>query len=148
LKRENAFWDSSALVPLFVHEAATPVARRWARAYAVVAWWGSRVEVHSAICRLFRNKQINNKEKYGAVARLKTLRETWREILPADELREAAEELLEKHALRTADSFQLAAALVWSGRKPAKRVFLCADERLLEAARAEGFSVLALGNGR
>jgi uncharacterized protein len=144
VKREIAFWDSSALVPLFAHEAASPAARRWARAYDVVAWWGSRVEIHSAICRLFRNKQINNKEKQSAVARLKTLRETWREILPADKLRDAAEELLEKHVLRAADSFQLAAALVWCAGRPAKRVFLCADERLLQAARAEGFEIVAL----
>jgi hypothetical protein len=36
------------------------------------------VEIHSAICRLFRNDQINNQEKHRAVARLKSLRETWR----------------------------------------------------------------------
>jgi uncharacterized protein len=143
VKREAAFWDANALVPLFVPEAASRMARQWARRYEVVAWWGSRVEIHSAICRLFRSNAIDNKEREGAVARLKIVRETWREILPADELRDSAERLMDKHPLRSADSMQLAAALAWCGGRPAKRSFLCADERLMRAAQTEGFSVIA-----
>lgn len=144
MNREAAFWDASALVPLFVPEAGSRLARQWARRCSVVAWWGTRVEVYGAICRLFRNKDIDSQERQAAVARLGVLRQTWQEILAEEELRESAEQLLEKYALRAADSFQLAAALVWCRGRAAKRVFLCGDARLSEAARAEGFAVVGL----
>jgi uncharacterized protein len=146
MKRENAFWDASALLPLIVHEAASRRVRQLIRTHDVVAWWGSRVEIYSAIFRLLRNKQITNQEKEVALERLQSVRETWREMLPTDPLRDSAEALLGKHALRAADSFQLAAALVWCGGLPARRVFLCADERLTRAAREEGFRAVELPN--
>ena len=65
--------------------------------------------------------------------RLQLLRASWSEILPTEEVRDLAEALLIKHSLRAADSFQLAAALVWCGGKPRKRPFICFDVRLAEA---------------
>jgi hypothetical protein len=121
------------------------MARQWARRYSVMAWWGTRVEVYGAICRLFRNKDIDRQERQTAVSRLGILRQTWQEILADEELRESAERLLGKYALRAGDSFQLAAALVWCRGRTAKGVFLCGDERLSKAARAEGFAVVGLG---
>jgi predicted nucleic acid-binding protein len=50
--------------------------------------------------------------------------------------------LLEARELRAADSLQLAAALVWCQQRPARRNFVCADERLAKAAEAEGFSII------
>jgi hypothetical protein len=41
--------------------------------------------------------------------------------------------------LRTADSFQLAAALEWCDDAPQARVFLTADQKLREAAVLTGF---------
>jgi len=73
------------------------------------------------------------------------LTKSWREILPGEELRESTGLLLEKHALKAGDSLQLAAALVWCGGRAARRVFLSADEKLSEAARAEGFAVVEIG---
>ena len=45
------------------------------------------------------------------------------------------------HALRAADAFQLAAALVACRDPPAGHSFLSGDARLLHAARLEGFEV-------
>ena len=39
-----------------------------------------------------------------------------------------------------ADALQLAAALVWCNRRPARRHFICLDRKLRMAARAEGFT--------
>lgn len=100
--------------------------------------------MYSTICRLHRAKEINDRERFGATTRLNMLKDAWDEILPADGLRNSAERLLEKHVLGAADSLQLAAALVWCGGRPAKRVFLSGDERLSVAARVEGFAVLEL----
>lgn len=142
MKSEAGFWDSSALVPLCVHEAASRFARQQLRRYAPVVWWGSSVEVYSALCRLYRGKEITEKEWQGAAARLQIYKKGWSEILPGDDLRELAEELLGKYALRAADSFQLAAALTWCGQHPARRAFLCGDHRLSRAAGAMGFAVI------
>jgi predicted nucleic acid-binding protein len=144
VKRTTAFWDASALVPLCIHDAASRHAQSHLRKFAPVVWWGSLVEVHSAICRLHRGQEITDLDKQGAVARLRLLSHGWREILPGDELRELATLSLEKYFLRAADSLQLAASLIWCERRPSKRTFICGDERLVEAAKSAGFSVLSL----
>ena len=144
MKKTSAFWDASALVPLCVHEVASRQARSYLRKFAPVVWWGSLVEVHSGICRLHREKQITEPDKQGALARLRLLCNGWKEILPIDQVRESATQLLDNYALRAADSLQLAASLIWCERHPAKRMFICGDERLSEAARAVGFSVVKL----
>lgn len=70
--------------------------------------------------------------------------ESWGEIEPADAVRERACELLERSALRAADALHLAAAIEWSNGKTRNRIFVTDDLRLAEAARAAGFTVLAL----
>ena len=144
MKKTTAFWDASALVPLCIHEVASHQARSCLRKFAPVAWWGSLVEVHSGICRLHREKQITDLDKQGALARLRLLSNGWKEILPIDQVRESATQLLDNYVLRAADSLQLAASLIWCGRHPAKRMFICGDERLSQAASAVGFSVVKL----
>ena len=144
MKREGAFWDASALVPICVHEAGSRFARQQLRRFATVVWWGSGIEVYSAICRLHRRRYITEQEKREAAGILSRLKQFWNEVQPSDELQLSAHQMLDKHALRAGDSMQLAAALVWCVGRPAKRVFLCADERLSEAARAEGFEVVEL----
>jgi predicted nucleic acid-binding protein len=144
VKKTAAFWDASAIVPLCIHEAASPQAQIYLRKFALVIWWGSLVEVYSAICRLHRAKAISDADKQGAVIRLRLLSRGCREVLPDDELRDSAMESLDKYSLRSADSFQLAASLVWCQHHPSKRSFICGDRRLAKAAYAAGFSVLGL----
>jgi predicted nucleic acid-binding protein len=50
--------------------------------------------------------------------------------------------LLAVHALRAADAFQLAAALLWSRGDTGAHTVVSFDERLREAGRREGFQVL------
>ncbi len=109
-----------------------------------MVWWGSLVEIHSAICRLYRDMEITDLEKQGAAARLRLLSRGWREILPDDQVRDLATQLLDKHPLRAADGLQLAASLIWCELGPSRRSFICGDQRLAEAAGAAGFSVLEL----
>jgi predicted nucleic acid-binding protein len=144
VKKAIAFWDSSALVPLCIHEAASRQAQLYIRKFAPVVWWGSLVEVHSAICRLHRKKEITDTNKQGAVARLRLLSRGWREVLPDDQLRDLAIESLDKYALRAADGLQLAASLIWCQQRPSRRRFICGDRRLAQAAGSVGFSVLEL----
>lgn len=142
MKQVTAFWDASAIVPLCVHETASRTAQSQLRKFSPVVWWGSVVEIHSAICRLHRQKQITDAGKQGAMARLQLLNRGWKEILPGDQLRELAQELLDEYSLRAADSLQLAASLIWCGQRPSRRNFSCGDQRLSHAARSLGFSVI------
>ena len=63
-------------------------------------------------CRLYRDKELSDVYKQGAVTRLRLLNRAWREILPEDQIRDLATQLLDKHSLRAADSLQLAASLI------------------------------------
>jgi len=144
VKKTTAFWDASALVPLCIHEAASGHAQSHLKRFAPVVWWGSLVEVHCAICRLHREKQITDLDKEGAAARLQLLSRGWREILPGDQARELATQLLDKYSLRAAESVQLAASLIWCEQRPSRSTFICGDRRLAEAAESSGFSVLEL----
>jgi hypothetical protein len=56
-------------------------------------------------------------------------------------VRQRAERLLSLHTLRTADAFQLAAALIWSQEMPRGLEFVCLDNNLRESALKEGFSM-------
>jgi hypothetical protein len=87
---------------------------------------------------------ISEAEWSEGAARLAALGQAWREVLPGDDVRSVARELLKRHPLRAGDSLQLAAALVWCGGKPESRKFLCGDRRLSEAAKAEGFDVIEI----
>lgn len=148
MKKATAFWDASALVPLCIQEAASPNAELRLREFAPVVWWGSLVEISSAICGLRRREEITEVEKQGAASRLQLLSNGWSEILPDDEVRSLAPQLLDTNALRAADSLQLAAALVWCGQRPAKRSFICGDRRLSKAASLAGFSVIEISAAR
>ena len=144
MKKTAAFWDASALVPLCVHEAASRQAQSHLRRFAPVVWWGSLIEVYSAICRLHRDREISDLDKQGALARLALLDRGWREVLPNDQVRDLAKQSLYKYSLRAADSLQLAASLIWCEQRPSRRNFICGHHRLALAADSAGFSVLEL----
>jgi len=67
------------------------------------------------------------------------LEDRWLVIQPSQALRAKAGKLVESYDLRAADAFQLAAALQWCEDTPHERVFLTADDRLLQAATLNGF---------
>lgn len=144
MKSTTAFWDASALVPLCVQESASRFAGSQLRKFLPVVWWGSLVEVQSAICGLRREEELSENGMQGALARLHLLSRGWKEIIPGDSLRELALQLLGEYPLRTADSLQLAASLTWCDSRPSKRIFVCGDNKLSRAAKSSGFSVIEL----
>jgi len=142
VKKTPAFWDSSAIVPLCTNQATSPQAQVCYRRFSVVVWWSAVVEVRSAISRLHRNQQISDRDRQGAITRLRLISSGWREVIPDDKLRDLAVDALGKHSLSAADALQLAAALTWCWQRPFRRNFITADQRLAEAARSVGFSVV------
>ena len=140
------FWDSSALLPLIVEEARSSRCRALRRAdRALVVWALSRTEIVSALCRLAHEGQLGKAEVGVAIRRLYSLARTWSEVEALEPTRERAERALGVHVLTAADAMQLGAALLAARDRPKGRAFVTADERLADAARAEGFDVIVPG---
>ncbi len=135
------FWDSSALVPLLVPEAMSRSLQGLYKTDPVmVAWWATEIECTSAIARRQRLGQLREAIVIEAFVRLSALRAGWHEVEPGEDVREAAKRLVRVHDLRTADALQLAAALFVAEARPSTLEFVSLDDRLVAAARREGFS--------
>jgi len=137
-----AFWDTSALLPLCAQQPSSRIFRRLVAEHRrIVVWWGTAVEIRSALARLQREKTVTRNGLAQALERFNVLRRSWSEVLPTERLRNLAEILPERHGVRAHDAFQLAAALIWCNEKPRRRPFVCLDRKLAASAEAVGFSV-------
>jgi predicted nucleic acid-binding protein len=143
------FWDSSALVPLIVSEAATPaVLAELAADSEVLVWWGTPVECVSAISRREREGDLEPEQTSIALRRLAAVQAAWSEVQPSDRVRATAIRVLRTHPLRGTDSLQLAAALAAAEDHPATLPLVTFDDRLADAAEREGFPIVRPGQGR
>jgi predicted nucleic acid-binding protein len=138
------FWDASAITPLVSEEPTRKHLLELLDEDAdIIAWWGTPVDVASAVARREREGLLTADEAAAALGIARDLSHNWHEIAPSDALRRTAERLLRVHPLRATDSLQLAAALIAADHDPNSLPFVCLDARLAGAAQREGFSVLA-----
>ena len=136
------FWDASAVVALLADESGQVWARRELEEDpAMAVWWGTRVECVSAIARRERDRSTDTPSTRAALAQLRKLASEWHEVEPTEAVRNAAERTLRVHVLRTADAFQLAAALIAAAEDPSSLDFVSLDERLKDAAAREGLRI-------
>lgn len=137
------FWDASAVVPLLVRESQTQTTLALLRTDSVmVVWWQTRSECVSALRRKARDGDLTPLEYAQVRVRLHQLETAWTEMQPVSKVRALAETLLHRHfLLRTADAFQLAAAMRWRGGNLRGADFVCLDGRLRDAAMDEGFTL-------
>jgi hypothetical protein len=137
------YWDSSALIPLLVEQAASAGLRRVARDDpAVITWWATPVECASALGRLARDDLLTPHATAAAMARLRTAITMWTELAPSPDVKEQAIRLTRVHPLRAADALQLAAAIVAANFQPRSLEFVTLDMRQARAAEAEGFPLV------
>ena len=135
------FWDSSALVPLLIEEPRSSDARRLLKGSPILVSWFARVEIGSALTRLWREQRTDEAGLQSDLAELATLAACWIEVPPRDDLRQTAMRLLREHPLRSLDALQLASAWLASEGRPETLDFVCFDARLASAAQREGFRV-------
>jgi predicted nucleic acid-binding protein len=136
------FWDTSAIIPLLADEPTREgLLALLEEDPQIIAWWGTSVEVASALARRERENSISAAEVEAALSAMRHLADGWHEILPSDAVRRTAERLLRAHPLRAADSLQLAAALIAANHDATTLELVCLDARLASAARREGFKV-------
>jgi predicted nucleic acid-binding protein len=137
------FWDTSAIVPTFLAEAASPIMRRLtAEDPEMAVWWATPVECLAAISRRERSGGLPREEAVQALSGLSDLAAAWVEVPPTEALRDAARRIVRVHDVRTADALQIAAATAISDQRPERLELVTLDERLALAARREGFPVL------
>jgi predicted nucleic acid-binding protein len=108
---------------------------------AIVVWWATQVECVSAVARVERDGGGDPQSVEESLARLAKLARAWVEIEPSDHVRTTAQRLLRVHPLRAADALQLAAAVAAAEGHMSSLSFVSLDQRLVDAARREGFPV-------
>jgi uncharacterized protein len=137
------FWDSSALVPLFVAELSSDAVRQeFERDPELVVWWGTELECVSTLARQERDGDLTAASFADALRRLDALAGAWREVQPVGRVRQIATRLLRVHPLRAAEALQLGAAIVASEEQPATLPFVTLDKRLARAGEREGFAII------
>jgi uncharacterized protein len=138
----DAFWDASALVPLCVEQIPhTTKSQSLLEKYAISAWWGTQVEIVSALTRLLRAGALTHPEFIRSRTEMRRISDNWQAVTPSDRVAMLAQDLLERHPLRAGDALQLAAAMVWCEESPKGEVFITTDRRLAEAAAQLGFAL-------
>lgn len=139
---EFAFWDSSSIVPVCVHQRASTRAKELTIHYGMIVSWFAPVEIRGSFARLLRTNEITPNDQVQAVVLLNHLPSEWREVMPSEAMRERAEGFVDRFPLRAADALQLASAWTWCLGHPRSRPFISGDRQLLEAARQLGFNVI------
>jgi uncharacterized protein len=137
------FWDTSALVPLFVSEAASETMRQLYRGDSQVAVaWTASMECTSACVRQHREGRFTDAHLTQLLARLESFERSWNLVEPSGDVRVGARRLVARHGLRAGDAIQLASAMATIESGSAAPQFVCLDRRLMLAATAEGLRVV------
>jgi len=134
------FWDTSALLPLFVEEPATESCAALLSAdSSVIVWEGTSVELLSALSR-YRRHSSGFDDLWPSV-RHEILQRwgSWSRVADLAKASLRAQRLVNVHPLKAGDAFQLAAALVACEDQPQRLHFVTRDGTLATAARLEGF---------
>jgi len=141
MSQPDAYWDSSALIPLCVPQPQSIRAIELYKSFNVVTWWVTKVEMISGLTRLERMGQISRDQFLLGKQLAWEIEQDWVPVRSSAGIAPLACALLEAHPLRAADALQLSAAFEACGHEPPGYVFVTADQRQAEAARRSGFLV-------
>lgn len=137
------YWDTSALVPLFLTEAGSAQVRQISREdKRVTTWLWTRTELVSAIERRAREGSLSQADRLNMLNWIASVSAGWDEVSDILAVSAQANLLLARHPLRAADAGQLAAAMIVRKKLDEQLKFVCLDNRLSSAAEKEGFHVL------
>jgi predicted nucleic acid-binding protein len=134
------YFDASALVKVYVDEVGRdqvlPLRKGAPVAVSTLGW----IEVESAVRRRQRSGDIATSAAETVIAATASDRDACILVELGEEVDRRARGLLATHPLRAADAVHLASCL-WLAERTGEAVeFVAFDERLLDAARAEGIA--------
>ena len=140
------FLDTSALVKLYVQEPGTDrllplVTSRPGNRFAILSI--AIGEIRSAIRRRQRAGDIDASIATSILENVRSHSETRfiRQVIN-DPVIDTAMEMLDRYPLRAYDAIQLAGCLALCAITTEDFIFVCSDQRLLEAARSERLKTL------
>jgi predicted nucleic acid-binding protein len=139
------YLDTSALIKRYIWESGSEQVRRVLRESGVIVT--SKIayaEVYAAFTRRMREGDLVP-IRYRQVCRL--FEREWRAYLIVevhDEILHLSRDLIKRYPLRGFDALHLASAKSLGQQLRTTLTFGCADQRLLESAKAERFELLAV----
>ncbi len=136
------YFDASALVKLYVREARSTAVKLLFADSSPAASRLSEAEISSALARRRRDGEVGQKAHDSALAMMRADMTRMHVVELAPPVVAAIHPLLARHPLRAGDALQLAAALKLRDVVGFELDFVCFDERLNEAARAEGLRIV------
>ena len=136
----NIYLDTSALVKLYIDEDGSDIVNDHTDRATIVST--SRIayaEVLSAFIRCKDEKVLSKNNYDKCITCFKFDWEMYFVIEVSEKIVEIAGNLIESHSIRGFDSIHLASAMVLRKEINQSIDFMCWDNRLLEAAKKEGF---------
>ncbi|HEJ83449.1 MAG TPA: PIN domain-containing protein [Desulfobacteraceae bacterium] len=138
------YLDTSALVKKYwSEEGSMDVIDWWREAEEIATSSVAYAEALSAFYRKRRETDGLSKKAFGTL--MLSFKKDWKSLIRVhvtDTLNQTIEDLIGVYPLRGFDLIHLASALLIWEKTPENFVFACYDERLAEAARENGLSVL------
>lgn len=136
------YFDTSALLKRYVAEVdSAAIAELWSKALMIAA---SQIAYAEAAAAFARRKREQPQDAAALDQAQQLFRSDWtglHRIAVDEETDRRVDDLLGRHALRSADAIHLASALLLRDLAQAEVTFACADAALRAAARAEGLAV-------
>lgn len=137
------YWDTSALIKLFVEEPGTAqVTALFDRDPDVVISKMGFAEAHCALARRWREKSFKKRDYQLTVKRWNVLWKNYLVVELSDEVVYECERLVKEYPLRALDAIHLSSAIFFKKNTGLNLSFVCADLKLLEAAEAEGLGII------
>lgn len=136
------YFDASALVKRYVREAGSITVRRLLASGIPASGRLSEVEVSSGIIRRAREGAFTTPRRDRMLAALQRDLPAIAIVEMIPEITADARALLLRHPLRTGDAIQLASCLYLQRQLAQPVPFVAFDRRLVEAAHAEGVTVI------
>jgi uncharacterized protein len=142
------YFDASALVKRYVREAGSVMVSRLLASGIVATSRLSEVEVASGIVRRAREGGFTAARRDRALAALQRDMPAFALVELIPEITTDARALLLRHPLRASGAIQLASLLYLQRELNQPVPFVAFDQRLVDAARAEGVAIVATSRGR
>ncbi|HUD67517.1 MAG TPA: type II toxin-antitoxin system VapC family toxin [Candidatus Sulfotelmatobacter sp.] len=135
------YFDSSAVVKLYVQERGRTAVLRLLRQHEVVASAILPIEIRGALRRRADENVIGRSRLPAALKQLALDRTQWNLLSVSTEILERTEQIVASHSVRTLDAIHIASAQEFAGQLRARIPFISADHRQIEAAVALGLIV-------
>ena len=135
------YYDTSALVKQYLQEAGSKLVLELLKSGEKVYTASlTYAETHAAFSRRTREGRLTRETTKRVALRFDKDWESYDIVVLSENVFRLARQMLYRHPLRSADAIHLASALLLARTSPRSSwSFVCADGRLCDAAKSEGF---------